>query len=101
MAFRSSAITSSATGGTLTATPAGVQAHDYLGLFLVRDDTTAITIGYPTGFTEQVNADQVLPDKQTVRYADKPDASGADSFAVVTDAVNHCALIRSRLERTR
>jgi len=92
MAFRSSAIASSASGGTLTATPAGVAAHDYLGAFCVQDVQTQ-TITPPTGWTQRTNIDTAGPDGQTIRYLDKDDASGSDSFAVVFGGSNHAVLI--------
>jgi len=92
MAFRSSAITSSSTGGTVTATPAGVQAHDYLGL-LFDGDNTGFTPTYPSGWTERANADLSGPDVQTARYADKNDASGSDSFTLISNTATGVAMI--------
>lgn len=91
MAFRSSAIASSSGGGDLTATPAGVQAHDYLGALYVQDFVGRPPT-YPSGWTERVNADGGV-DGQTARYADKDDASGSDSFTFTVSFSNQNVLI--------
>jgi hypothetical protein len=87
MAYRSSASASSAAGGTITATPPGVQAHDYLAGFYTADGSRTIT--QPTGWSTQINLDQVSPDGQSTRFSDKFDATGSDAFGWgTTDGVN-------------
>lgn len=87
MAFRSSAKASSAAGGTITATPAGVAAHDYLAGFYTADGSRTITV--PTGWNTAINLDQASPDGQSTRWSDKNDATGTDSFGWgTTDGVN-------------
>ena len=78
MAFRGSALGSSATGGNVTATPTGVAVDDYLCGVLVDDDAAA-TVTVPTNWTQRVNNDQVNPNGQEMRYADKI-AVGSDNF---------------------
>lgn len=78
MAFRSSAKATSNVGGTITATPAGVLAHDYLCGLYVKDGSGA-TVNLPSGYTTQATLPLTL-DSQQAWLADKPDASGADAF---------------------
>lgn len=79
MAYRSSANASSAAGGTITATPSGVVAHDYLAGLYTADGSRTIT--QPTAWNAPISFDQVAPDGQSFRFSDKNDASGSDSFA--------------------
>lgn len=81
MAFRSSAKASSSSGGTITATPAGVQAHDYLGATYVVDSNTA-TLNAPAGWTNDSSNvwGSGAPDGGQQFFAFKADASGADAF---------------------
>ena len=78
MAFRSSALGSSAAGGTITATPAGAAVDDYLS-GIVATDSGSLTPTSPTGWVERVNNDQGAPDGARFRFADKI-AVGSDSF---------------------
>jgi hypothetical protein len=84
MAFRSSAIASASVAGTLTATPTGVAAHDYLlALYTIDFGSGANdTMTPPSGWSQQVNVDFVTatPDGQEVWLADKNDATGSDAF---------------------
>jgi len=75
MAFRSSA-KANATSGNVTATPPGVQAHDYLAAILSHDS------GSTTGATGWNQIDQLNygPDNQVSTLFDKYDATGSDSF---------------------
>jgi hypothetical protein len=87
MAYRSSAKASSSSGGTLTATPAGVAAHDYLAGIYTADGTRTVTV--PTGWSTATSLDQASPDGQTTRFSSKSDATGTDSFGWGTsDGVN-------------
>jgi len=96
VAYRSSAITSSATGGNLTATPAGVQAHDYLSLQFTRDAVQAAP-SWPAGWTQRVDNSRSTPDGIGSFVADKDDATGSDDFTVVDGNTNQSALITSAL----
>lgn len=91
MAYRSSASAKSDTGGNLTATPAGVQANDYLGGFWTQDANPGAPT-YPTGWTQRADASLSSPDGQDAFYADKV-AAGGDSFAFTTAAGNANMLI--------
>lgn len=87
MAFRSASSATSAAGGTITATPAGVVAHDYLAGMYVADGARTVTV--PTSWNTAINLDQAAPDGQTTRFSDKNDATGTDSFGWGTsDGVN-------------
>jgi len=87
MAFRSSAKASSAAGGTITATPAGVAAHDYLAGFYTADGSRTITA--PTAWNTIITVDLASPDGQSNRFSDKNDATGSDAFGWGTsDGVN-------------
>ena len=82
MAFRSSALATSNTGGgTLTATPAGVAANDYLGGYFVMDASSGDVT--PTGWTNRVTVNNEGPDTQGYQYCDKI-AAGGDSFTTQT-----------------
>lgn len=93
MAFRSSASASQNTGGTgnLVATPAGVQAGDYLGGLFVQDGSPH-TLNPPAGWTVRATLDLSGPDVQFARYADKV-ATGSDSFGFFTGDMNGAVLI--------
>ncbi len=91
MSFRSSAIASSSSGGNLTATPAGVAAHDYLGAIWVADGTAEAPTP-PAGWTLRVTASGGA-DGQCFRYYDKDDASGSDSFTFTYAGGSPCVLI--------
>lgn len=87
MAYRSAASASSTSGGTLTATPAGVAAHDYLAGIYTADGSRTVTV--PSGWNTAINIDQASPDGQTTRFSDKNDATGSDNFGWGTsDGVN-------------
>lgn len=84
MAYRSSASATVIGGSTnILATPAGVAVHDYLGA-LYCDDGAGGGYTVATGWTERVNNDLAAPDGQTIRYVDKLDATGSDSFTFNT-----------------
>lgn len=90
MAHRSSAIASSSTGGNLTATPAGVAAHDYLGALYSQDTSNTATT--PAGWTSRQDLSGG-PDGQGAAYYDKDDASGSDAFTWTNSTGNPVALI--------
>jgi len=94
MAFRSSAITSSNTGGNLTATPSGVAAHDYLLGWFTRDGNHGAPT-YPSGWTQRGANTDTTPDGQDCYSFDKDDATGSDSFTVTDGNTNQSALITS------
>lgn len=78
MAFRSSALAQGSGVTSLTATPAGVVAGDYLcGVFAQDGGASGPTV--PTGWVERVNNDTVGPDGGRNRYGDKI-AAGGDDF---------------------
>jgi len=91
MAYRSSAVAKSDSGGDLTATPAGSVANDYLSGFFSKD-STGQTIGAPSGWTIQYTGNPTSPDSQSFRYADKV-AAGSDSFTFTSNAANQSILI--------
>ncbi len=94
MAYRSSAIASSSSGGNLTATPPGVAAHDYLcGIYM--QDIAGLTPTQPTGWNSLIDMDLSGPDGQSVQFSDKNDASGSDSFQWSTGFGFHNAVINS------
>lgn len=81
MAFRSSAKASSSSGGTITATPTGVQAHDYLGATYVVDSNSP-TLSVPSGWTNDTSNfwGSGGPDGGLQFFAFKADATGTDAF---------------------
>lgn len=85
MAFRSSASTFQAAGGSgaLTATPAGVVAGDYLGALYCQDAFGHAPLALSAGWTQQAIADLSAPDGQFIRYCDKV-AAGGDAFVFGT-----------------
>jgi hypothetical protein len=89
MAFRSSATAKSNSGGNLTATPAGVQAGDYLGAGYASDNAGGTDTPTSSGWTQRSSADLAAstPDGQTVRWLDKV-AAGGDSFTFTNSSVN-------------
>jgi hypothetical protein len=86
MAFRSSAISSSAVGGDITSSPAGVQSGDYLVGLGVADRNDNPPTGL-TGWTELANIDQAAPDAQTARIMWKI-SDGADDFTASFESSN-------------
>jgi len=99
MAFRSVDHQVRSTNGTLTCSPAGMAADDYVAAQLVSDNSGA-TYSYTTsGLTERINNDQDAPDTQTQRYADKI-ATGSDDLTVDFTAGNYhhfiCAAFSGR-----
>jgi hypothetical protein len=90
MAFRSSA-KANATSGTVTATPSGVSAHDYLCAVFVSDSGTHTQ---PSGWTIR-DAVFLSLDGQNLSLADKDDATGADSFLFSSTTSFGMALICS------
>lgn len=83
MAFRSSALGTHASGGgtSISATPAGVQAGDYLLAWLIIDGSGASPTSVPSGWSLQDTNDQTGPDGQTMLLYSKAPASGSDSFS--------------------
>lgn len=81
MAFRSSAKASSSSGGTITATPTGVAAHDYLGATYLCDTNTG-NLNVPSGWTNDQTNQWASggPDGGRQFFAFKADASGTDGF---------------------
>jgi hypothetical protein len=93
MAFRSAASATSAAGGTITATPAGVAAHDYLAGLYVADAIRTITA--PTAWNTIISFDLAGPDSQSLRFSDKNDASGSDAFGWGTSDGTNIAVVNA------
>lgn len=86
MAFRSSA-SASASSGNVSATPAGIQAHDYFGAWISIDDAAA-GLTRPTGWNAPttVTWGAGSPDGNRLFFSDKNDASGSEVAADFTFA---------------
>lgn len=91
MAYRSSAIASSSTGGNLTATPVGVAAGDYLAMAFL-EDTSITGLTFPSGFT-QVSDVAGGPDGQEYRVSGKTNATGSEVFTATSTSSRQSALI--------
>lgn len=89
MAYRSSNKATSSTGGVITATPAGVTAHDYLGATYLVDSNTA-TLTAPSGWTNDSSNlwGSGAPDGGQQFFAFKADASGTDAFGFTDSTGN-------------
>src|SRR4051812_47886982 len=93
MAFRSSASATGSGSGTITATPAGVTAHDYLVAFWLTDDGgAAVTLTPAVGWTQRQSA-HITADGETLFYCDLPDATGSDAFGFSDNIANNKALM--------
>lgn len=90
MAYRSSA-KANATSGSVTATPPGVAAHDYLAAIFSHDS------GSTTGATGWNQIDQLNygPDNNVATLFDKYDATGSDSFQFASNTSFGLALVCS------
>lgn len=84
MAYRSSA-SGSATSGNVSATPAGIQAHDYFAAWCLIDDSAA-GLTRPTGWNAPTTVTWSTPDGSRLFFSDKNDASGSETSADFTFA---------------